>query len=330
MLSDELWPEAESCHVHDKASLREFQPFLCRWKRILAGDDPNSVEQQMLALAWDDTVYRCFNEALRLTERNKSDLSPPGTLVELIHKAFFANQVMLIRRLFDYRSTKSGKEVYSIRTVMGELRDHQSLITRENYVCYDGTPYEASKNSSMWREERVCLSRHAVFDTLSLTDPKDRNRSDLLDGELLVNLETHLRADDLLRKYVNKYLAHGADPSNRASLDPKLPQISLRYLQRLYRMLIWACKLLGKMTDQLVLTEVPVPQFDQFMGWSPGFIRESTKHALFRYWQQRARFFDKWSTVYWDSSVLYRSPYGISRIDLPERNYGSLGGRERE
>ena len=66
--------------------------------------------------------------------------------------------------------------------------------------------------------------------------------------------------------YVNKYLAHAADPANRAKIDAELAKVTLGALRRMYRILIWATKLVGRIVDTVALFEVPSPQFDQFEG----------------------------------------------------------------
>jgi len=307
MFQNEPWPEAKLCNVHDTLSLEKLQPLLRRWKIMLAGDDPHSVEQQMLTLAWDNAVYRCYNESLRIADRAKIDTA--STLADFIHRAFFAKQVMSIRRLLDYRRKKPGWEVYSIRTINSELKEHIDLFTRENYVCYDGTIYEASDHSNDWRQKLISDGRHLVFDTLSVAHGRTRSRNDSIAIELLNNMEVYLNKDELLRKYANKYLAHAAAPPTRQFFDPELSRITLNYIQRMYRILIWACKLLGKITDQLVLTEVAVPDYDQFTGWTNAILSDHSKSMMTKYWKKRANYFTKWSSVYWSPEVLYRSPY---------------------
>lgn len=289
-------------------ALARLQPLLRHWKGILAGKDPNSVENQMLTLAWDDAVYRCFNEALHLANKHAPPLPSPGTLAELVHSAFVARQALTIRRLLDPKAKTPGWDVFSLPTVLDKVCQKWGDVTRQNYVCYDGTPYEPPQDSSRWRQAAASSLRHRVFDTLSGRRADQRTRHDTIDRTLLDAVGTHLRSDRLLREYVNKYLAHGADPANRQRIDPELHRVTLLYIQRLYRLLIWACKLLGKIADQLVLTEVSAAPFDQFENWDAPMVTKKGKSRLYRYWNQRVAFFAKWSQVYWDSGTIYRSP----------------------
>ena len=112
-----------------------------------------------------------------------------------------------------------------------------------------------------------CSVRHKILDTISTDLKSKRNRKNTIDVSLLDQIEKYLQKGNRLESYINKYIAHAADPLNRKKIDPELKNVSLNYLQRLYKVLIWSANLLGKIADQPVLTKVPTPQFDQFQGW---------------------------------------------------------------
>ena len=278
---------------------------------MLVGDDMHSIQHQMLKLLRDDTVYRCFNEALRIGGKRPAQERAAATIVELLHESFFTKQVMSLRRLLESppKNKRSDRAVYSICTVFAEIRDNQTLLTRGNYVCYDGTMYEETDSRHDRRTKIICSGRHLVFDTLANTRANQRCRTDLVDAALFVRLDNHFKKSDRLKKYTDKFVAHAADPLNRTAVEMQLRKMSLRYLQDLYRMVTWALKTIGKITDQLILTELPVLTYDQFTGWENGFITQQGKRALKNYWSQRQGLFKKWSHKYWSTDVLYRSPY---------------------
>jgi hypothetical protein len=67
---------------------------------------------------------------------NDSCLS--NTLVaEQIIYGYVATQVLAVRRLVDKRA-----DVISLRRLIKDVRQNFGLFTRENYVCYDGQPYD--------------------------------------------------------------------------------------------------------------------------------------------------------------------------------------------
>jgi hypothetical protein len=69
-----------------------------------------------------------------------------------------------------------------------------------------------------------------------------------------------------LNYYANKYIAHKADPRNRKKPSAEPARLSLRYLQELHETAIWLARSTGKLVDQLVMSEVPTPQFDPLDG----------------------------------------------------------------
>lgn len=307
MFNEETWPEPSACDVSIAGFLQDLQPKLRRWKSIMAGDDPNSVEKQIELLTWNDSIYRSYNEALGIASKRKGSYAPAPSLAEMIHDAFAVRQMMAVRRLLERKAKDEKKQVYSVRTVLHEIKENRMLITRENYVCYDGTKYTYDPFHKDWRAADTSEVRHLVFDSLSGKTSTNRTRSDLIESDLFDTLETRLEKDRLLQTYINKYLAHGADPINRTRVDSR-QQVTLLYLQKLYKLVIWASNTIGKMIDQLVLTEVATPNFDQFEGWDNPLIRNTDKVKLTRYWSKRTDLYRTWSEHYWNSAMLCKKP----------------------
>ena len=96
------------------------------------------------------------------------------------------------------------KEHISLRRLVKDLKRHRALFTRENYVCYDGTPYDYEavlkarliKNSGNWgqvewvgprggpQDDALSESLHIQFDKLAGVDPTKRSREDRLPSRL--------------------------------------------------------------------------------------------------------------------------------------------------
>ena len=308
MFNDEPWPVPSACDVTTASFLQDLQPQLRRWKSIMAGNDPNSVERQIELITWNDSIYRSYNEALRIASKRKGSYAPAPSLAEMVHDAFAVRQMMAVRRLLERKANAPKKQVYSIRTVLHEIKENRKLITRENYVCYDGTKYTYDPFHKDWRAAHTSEVRHLVFDSLSGKTSINRTRSDLIENDLFDTLETQLQKDKFLQTYINKYVAHGANPKNRTRVDLSRHRITLLYLQKLYKLVIWASNIIGKMIDQLVLTEVSTPNFDQFEGWDNPLMRDTDKVKLARYWSNRTDLYRTWFQQYWNTVMLYKEP----------------------
>lgn len=316
------WAKPEDCDVKNIDRLRTFQPILERWKTILSGDDPHSIEQQLIKIAGDDALYRSFNEGLWLNQKRKNPLPLPATLIELIHDRYFYSQVLLLRRLFEKKATKQKLDVFSLRTVLAEMKNHKDIIVRETYVCYDGTPYAIEECRHDWRVEANCSHRHRVFDSLCTPLTSSRSREDKIDICIIESCDAEIsKVIKRLEYYSNKYFAHASDIANREPTEKELPLLSLGYLQRLHKSAIWLSQTLGKIADQLVLTEVPTPVFDQFEGWEHLF-NKRIKESLHKIWGRRVALLDKWAKMYWHTDTLYltiskvRTTHFVSRQQI--------------
>ena len=133
-------------------------------KAQLIEDSENSIQNIIQSLAWNDSIYRTFNEGLRLATTKKRRERIPKTLVEYIHIAHISHTVIALRKLYDNKK-KDLHAVNSIRTVTKKIIDNAYLITRENYLIHDSTPYE-DRRSLDWKTRLVVQGRHKQFDKL--------------------------------------------------------------------------------------------------------------------------------------------------------------------
>jgi hypothetical protein len=134
--------DISSYDVHDQTNLALFIRKRNEWKRCIVGRENHAVQRQVIHMLWDDAVFRTFNEARRLTtERKSHNYGLNGPLLRLLDKGFIVSQAMSIRRLTDRNFRDPEKAVISLVRVMDDIGENIDLITRENYLCHDGTPY---------------------------------------------------------------------------------------------------------------------------------------------------------------------------------------------
>ena len=198
------------CDVEDKESLAVFRNKMRRWHQILTGDDIHSIFNQIQDMIWNDTVYRTFNEARRLSEEtNDPSTGLPGTIIELLDLSFLVSQTMAIRRLTDSHEWRPERAVHSLPSLVEEIKESKSFFSRENYVCYDGIPFEGGKlPHPLGREHSL---RHSVFDLISCTDKDHRNRYDKINEKIFKEIQREISKADLIRTYSNKFVAHAGE-----------------------------------------------------------------------------------------------------------------------
>jgi hypothetical protein len=276
------------------------------WSQVFE-DSENAIQSIVQSLAWNDSVYRTFNEGLRLSKGSDRATKLPKSLVDYIHQAHVAYVVITLRKLYDDKK-EGSRAVNSLRSVTQRIVDNQHLFTRENYLQHDGTPYESSDRSG-WRTNATVDGRHKQFDLLSgVTAASKRRRTDKVDPSIALQLhrQTELRAE--IDRFANKFLAHSAASNNRPDEDATFKELTLLRIQSQYRRAIWSCQQIGRFLMEPILTEVPVPQFDVLEQWEKGLFDDRTKRLLSSYWLKRMAWWRKWTQYYWDSDRLFLSP----------------------
>lgn len=116
------------------------------------------------------------------------------------------------------------------------MAGNRNVITRENYVCWDGLPYDPAFGQARTLEEATAdpdgfawiatsgpdgwdavAERHAHFDAMSGVSWDKRGRGDLIAESYFVDLTARLDepAFATLDDYANKFVAHSADARSR-------------------------------------------------------------------------------------------------------------------
>ena len=200
------WPSPQECDVTKPNRLERFQACIVKARTALAAQDVNSVESQLTELAWQDAIYRSFNECLRVNLRRKKPLQQPASLIELIHERYLHAQAVYLRRLFELPAANAARGVCSLPTVLALIRRSRDSFCREAFVCYDCTPYAPKLMQSSPKDYMVSRSRHKSFDLFTQTAGRTRSRDDELDERILDRLACWHRLE--------------SGPGHRAESDP--------------------------------------------------------------------------------------------------------------
>jgi len=280
------------CDVGDKEKLALFRCHFISCQKILSGKDKHAITNQIQDIVWDDTVYRTYDEARRLSEESnnrKTGLS--GTLIELIDNTFIVSQIMAIRRLIDPNEWRIERKVYSLPSIIAEIKINKHLYTRENYVCFDGLSYE--KKGLKRLDELENMKRHMNYDYLAETKETDRKRNDQISNNVFEELKRLLAKTELIRSYSNKFIAHAAAPGNRTKTEERLRNLTLKYIEDCYIAIIKAGKILQKLLNRFLPVDLAVPNFDHLENWDKPIVTSADKKKLAIYWDNRWKYFDE-------------------------------------
>ncbi len=191
MPDDYAYPIAQ-CDVttEKRAALESYRGKRHLWLSWIDTDEHHAIWRVLSSMVWTDVSFRVLTQFAVNDENNGLNNS---LLAEALLDGHVATQVLAIRRLMD--DDNSG--IISLRRLIKDLRRNFALLTRENYVCFDGLPYdyEAVQQKEMmeragkgifWGETSgpgahgTSRMAHEQFDKLAGIDPAKRSREDRL------------------------------------------------------------------------------------------------------------------------------------------------------
>jgi hypothetical protein len=278
MPGDYAYP-VDQCDIpaERRAALRSYRDKRRLWLSWIETDEHHAIWRVLSSMAWTDVSFKVLTHFAINDET--SSLNNP-LLAEALIDGQVATQVLAIRRLMDNRNT----DVISLRRLVKDIRRNFALFTRENYVCFDGLPYdyEAVEYAEMmehagkgffWgetsgpRAHGTSRLAREQFDRLAWIDPKQRNRQDRLPSSLLTTIENWLANSgaDELAEWSHAYLAHAGGPESRkriAELTITANKITdaIKALTRVTEAISAWLLFAGGRSGSLM----PVAQFDQF------------------------------------------------------------------
>jgi hypothetical protein len=191
MADDYVYPIAQ-CDVPRErhAALRSYRDKRRLWLSWIDTDEHHAIWKVLSSMVWTDVSFKVLTH-LAINDQNSALNN--SLLREALIDGQVATQLLAIRRLMD----DSSGDIISLRRLVKALRRNFALFTRENYVCFDGLPYdyEAAQRKEMmeragkgffWGETSgpgahgTSRMAHEQFDKLAGIDPAKRNREDRL------------------------------------------------------------------------------------------------------------------------------------------------------
>lgn len=307
------------CDVQNQSLLIEYRKKRSVWVDWLMLDGHHNIWDQFNELVLNDAVFRSVNESRGLASEASPSSALNGLVGLFINSGYIATQILGIARLTDrLQSTNVKMGVISLRRIVDDLASHKHLITRENYVCYDGLPYDYEKARHEFFDSQVkpneaqyfaldnegpmafgrSKHRHAAFDAISGTAPNRRSRNDSIDNRVFQTLIRWLESPPIrkARELRNKHVAHAADALSRTHSSIKTFGISLNELADAQKLLL---RVMSAVSTQLLCesargTVVPEPQHDQFIHLDLPFVDSKYLPDLWKSWRANTENRDEW------------------------------------
>lgn len=287
--------EVDACDVEDKEALASFRACRKRWYEWLIGDDEHSISTQITTMIWDDAIFRTLNEARRFSlEHSSPQKGLNADLLDLLDRGFVTSQVMALRRLTDPGFHDPRKGVVSLTRLLADIEANLHLVTRENYICFDGMPFEAPSPKEVRNIMRDRMQ--LTFDSLSGKSPTCRSRQDVVRRSTIRQISQSLEICGELREYANKFIAHAAEPSEVRHRVREETRITLEKFDLAYRVVVRAGSFVGLgILFEHNLGEVPTPQYSHLENLDKPMVLPQEMDALDAFWQKRVEEVGSWS-----------------------------------
>jgi hypothetical protein len=299
MPADYTYP-IDQCDVppERRPALRAYRDKRRQWLEWIDGDEHHAIWLVLSSMIWRDVSFRVLTHLATADENSSLNAS---LVAEALLEGHVANQVLAIRRLTDRR-----RDIISVRRLVTDLRSHFHLLTRENYVCFDGLPYDyaAVEHKVMmehvgkgffWgatsgpRAHSTSRMAHEQFDKLSGIEPANRSRENRLPRSLLDAIEGWLDGSgaDELANWSHAFLAHAGGPDARKRIEhltvtgnkiTDATRALARATEAISAWLLFA----GGRTNSLM----PVAQFDQFEKLDQPIMRAGNDGEAQSLWDQ--------------------------------------------
>jgi hypothetical protein len=281
---------------------------------------------QIYDILWDYALFCSVNELRRIAiEQPTGGVGFNEPVMRLFDAGFATTQAIAIRRLIEKPKHSPNLAVISLRCVLKDIRDNIDIITRENYICYDGFPYDYETARNAWQSRLVSGGKHVRVGTLNASGPdawsmsmlahenfdklaqvasKDRKRTDLIKIKAIEFLEDKLDECRDVKTYVDKFIAHNAAPATRSDLSDSQKVLTLERLQVCHKVIYQVASfILARLLWESTPGGVPVPQHDHLANLNESWATKASLQKARSKWEEFVDDVIKWdSSSFWPSS----------------------------
>lgn len=226
-MSDYKYSTAD-CDVANRSCLERYRAKRTMWVNWLDNDEDHAIWQVLTQMVWNEVAFKTLAE---IAGANSDSALNNPLITEAVLNGHVAMQVLAIRRLTD-----TTKNVLSLSKLLQDIRNHRQILTRENYVAFDGLPYHyevveeehfrTSGSGMTWLDTggpgafAPARRAHELFDRLSGISPDKRKREDRIPIRLIDTIE-HWIIDcgaKEIADWSHSYLAHAGSLASRQAI----------------------------------------------------------------------------------------------------------------
>jgi hypothetical protein len=119
---------------------------------------------------------------------------------------------------------------------------------------------------------------HKAFDILAQVSATNRSREDHIKVVVLENLETEISKCDIIKRYVDKFIAHAAAPETRESLSEEEKSLTIERLEKSQKIIFQVASFIcGQLLWQSNIGGLPVPQYNHLENLDKKWANQKSK-----------------------------------------------------
>lgn len=238
--------------------MTQYDQHIAAWRDAFR-DETTGIHRTIQDLLWNYAAFRTTVRIVRLANEKRGSRPPLNQMMfNLVSEGYWSSLLLGTRRLLDKAPIKGSKGVYSIRSVVRDVKESQSWLTRRIYVekvfdaQYDLDRLQeqhdrlvATADGPVWgsRELRKSKVAHCHFDVLSGVPVSERNPGDLTSDTIFEKIEVRLASLDRIAEYVSSHVAHAGNKQSRQ--DRELGDFDIRDAEKTLRQLKEIADLVG-------------------------------------------------------------------------------------
>ena len=250
----------ENLDIENKELFPQFLIERNKWLSWFENDLEHSITNQIYRMLWDDAVFRLINEMRRIKINSQTESTGINTDVShFIDRGYVNLQATSVRSLIGKR-----EDVISLSRVIKDLKKNIILVTRENYVCFDGLKFNPNANETDLKEI-FTIERHKSFDRLCGNQGKKKQRNDLINPKIFAKLTNELNKCNDIKKFTDKFIAHKADSTSLKNLVNDQLGVTLDRVSQCHQAILGVANFIySDFLGECTLGGIPTPQYDLF------------------------------------------------------------------
>ncbi len=306
-------------NIMGQDTLEQFKIKHLLWKKCIDIEDRNSVFNQIHSMIWNAAVFNVINNARKIAPVDaKGNREINGMIHRFMDRCFFDSQFLSIRRLADPAPIDGDRGVFSLLSLLNDMKINASLITRRNLFLVDNMEYDyeaAQQKEAVFMAEQLRAGassywlppeldshsirlRHEYIDVLSGVDSGHRSPNDAIRVEVFDYLAKKIKdASEDIGLHVNKFIAHSASPESRDYSNVDDVKITLGHVWGAHKVICQVANFIDvSMISRASHNFLPIPQFNYFKFIDKAIVSSDGVAALSKIWDEFQKETEQWGS----------------------------------